>query len=201
MEIICKSSLDEYARHFWQRQRAKEDPKDKDAVTDIDKGGDPRWWLWKKYDFKLPRPDNDIVTIALLDQGEVEALLIHKYMVDDEWMQASNIVPEPKTRVLRDLTKIAISRGYFSSGCWNNTHHDFYHKWKKKGSLENAIKGDKPLVESVGPNEYEIVDGWGRLLPFVALLQEGYHFHPIECFVACRGYHALQRAKPPGLFV
>ena len=185
MKIIRDSSLDEYARHFWQRQRAKDVPGDKDAVNDIDKGGDPRWWLWKKYSFKLPRPDNGVMRIALLDQEEVEALLIHEYMVDDGWMHASNLVPEPKTRVLRDLAKIAIGRGYFSSGCWNNNHHIYYHQWRLKGSLKNVIKSDeKPLVESVGPNEYEIVDGWGRLLPFVTLLQEGYSFHPIECFVA-----------------
>ena len=29
----------------------------------------------------------------------------------------------------------------------------------------------------------EIIDGWGRLLPFEALLQEGYEFHPVETFV------------------
>ena len=187
MKIIKESSLREYAEHFWNRQRQprKKTPQDEDALADIDKGGDPRWWLWKKYSYKLPRLDNSIMRIALLDRKEVEALLVHQYMVDSEWMQASNLVPEPKTRVLRDLAKIAISRGYFTSGCWNNTHHTYYQKWREKGSLKNVIKGDeKPFVESVGPNEYEIVDGWGRLLPFVVLLQEGYSFHPIECFVA-----------------
>jgi hypothetical protein len=190
MKIIKESSLCEYAELFWNRQRKKEDPGDRDALTDIDRGGDPRWWLGKKYDYKLPRPDNDIVSIVLLDdQKEVESLLIHKYMVDNEWMQASNLVPEPKTRVLRDLAKITINRGYFSKGCWDNTHHKYYRKWMEKGSLENVIKGDeRPLIESVGPNEYEIVDGWGRLLPFVALLEK-FTFHPIECFVAWKAYH------------
>lgn len=194
MKLIKESSLGEYAQHFWNRQRNKKNPQDKDALADIEKGGDPRWWLWKKYDYKLPRSDNDIVAIVSLDdRKEVESLLIHKYMVDDEWMQTSKLVPEPKTRVLRDLAKIAIDRGYFSSGCWNNTHHLYYRKWTEKGSLENVIKGDeKPLIESVGPNEYEIVDGWGRLLPFVALLQK-YPFHSIECFVAWKAYPVPQK--------
>jgi len=30
---------------------------------------------------------------------------------------------------------------------------------------------EMPLIECIGPGTYKIVDGWGRLLPFVALLQ------------------------------
>ena len=46
------------------------------------------------------------------------------------------------------------------------------------------------LIECVRPGEYEIVDGWGRLLPFVALLRQGYDFHPVESFVAWRACDA-----------
>jgi len=38
--------------------------------------------------------------------------------------------------------------------------------------FENVIPStEMPLIECIGPGTYKIVDGWGRLLPFVALLQ------------------------------
>ena len=59
------------------------------------------------------------------------------------------------------------------------------------GSLKDVIAGSQTmLIECVRPGEYEIVDGWGRLLPFVALLRQGYDFHPVESFVACRACDA-----------
>lgn len=87
MEIIRESSLDEYARYFWNRQRTKSDPKDRDALADIDRDGDPLRWLRDIYPYKLPHLCNDLLRIAQLNQEEVESLLIHEYMVRDQWMQ------------------------------------------------------------------------------------------------------------------
>jgi hypothetical protein len=39
-------------------------------------------------------------------------------------------------------------------------------------------------VESVGDEMCEIVDGWGRLLPYAALIHNGCEFHPVETFLA-----------------
>ena len=61
--------------------------------------------------------------------------------------------------------------------------------WKEIGSLAHVISPeDRPLIETVAlaEPEYEIVDGWGRLLPFAALLHEGLAFHPFETFLASR---------------
>jgi len=65
-----------------------------------------------------------------------------------------------------------------------------YWAWRGIGSLANAIgPGDRPLIEAVeldGNPEYEIVDGWGRLLSFAALVLEGLTFFPFESFLASR---------------
>ena len=53
-------------------------------------------------------------------------------------------------------------------------------------SIFNSVKSPhfRTGVRKNGPAEYEIVDGWGRLLPFVVLLQQGFLFYPVEIFVA-----------------
>jgi hypothetical protein len=184
MKIIRESSLGEYAQHFWNRQRTKDDSNDRDALADIERGGDPLCWLREIYPYKLPRPCKDVIRIARLDQEEAESLLIHAYMPRDQWMQDRGVVPEPYTRRLKNLANTFICKGYFDKD-GNDKQQRYYCNWKQKGSLENLFNGlEKPLVECVGFKEYEIVDGWGRLLPFVTLLQQGYPFHPVECFVA-----------------
>ena len=75
MKIIRKSSLGDYAQHFWNRQQTKKDPRDRDALADIKKGGDPLRWLRDIYPYKLPRLCKDVLRIARLDQEEVESLL------------------------------------------------------------------------------------------------------------------------------
>lgn len=189
MKIINKSTLDEYAHVFWKRQRVKENLEDKEALDNIDDGGNPINWLKEKYHSKLPRWHDDVVIqIAELEQEEVENLLIHDYMPCDQWMKDRGVVPDPYTRKLQDLAKIFVYRGYFDR-LERDTQQEYFCAWKKKGSLENVIPStekplEMPLIECIGTGTYEIVDGWGRLLPFVALLQEGYRFYPVKCFVA-----------------
>jgi hypothetical protein len=190
MELIGESSLDEYARRFWQREGVKNDL-GREALADIANGGDPVEWLKKHYDYKLPRRENDIVRIALLNQEEVEALLIHDYMVSDNWMKKRGLVPDPHTRHLKELAAISIARGYFAHE-GNDTQHCKYRDWMSKGALKDVISStERTLIECVGSGKYEIVDGWGRLLPFAALLQQGHVFHPVESFVASRRRNSL----------
>jgi hypothetical protein len=186
MKIIRGSSLGEYAHLFWKRQRAKKNPQDRDALADIEKGGDPLRWLVDIYPYKLPHPCNRAVRLARLDQEEVESLLVHDYMPRDRWMQDRGVVPEPYTRRLKNLANTFIQRGYFDI-CWDDKQQIYYREWKAKGSLENVFnESEKTLIECVQSGDYEIIDGWGRLLPFVALLQQGYQFYPVECFVASK---------------
>lgn len=185
MKIICESSLEEYANSFWERQKTKKDPSDRNALADIKKGGDPLRWLRDMYPYKLPHLCNDVVKIAKLDKEDVESLLIHYYMPRDQWMQKRGVVPEAYTRRLKNLADTFISRGYFDTHWEDDKQQKYYNEWRKKHSLENVFNGsEKPLIEYVGSGDYEIIDGWGRLLPFAVLLNQEYAFYPVECFMA-----------------
>jgi hypothetical protein len=101
-------------------------------------------------------------------------------------MQERNVVPHQYTRKLKELANMFISREYFNS-FGPDKQQEYYRKWRAENSLKDVISGpERTLIECVGPGEYEIVDGWGRLLPFAALLQQRYRFYPVESFVAWR---------------
>jgi hypothetical protein len=187
MKTVSQSSLREYANHFWQRQKAKDDPNDKQALSDIEAGADPVKCLKDSYPYKLPHHDNNILSIVLFEsRQEVENLFIHKYMLCDNWMRERNLVPPPDTRTLGGLARTFRDRGYFTEP-QNNRDRQYrdFHDWQSKESLNNVIsREERPLIEVVGDGKYEIVDGWGRLLPFVVLLQIGLAFHSFESFLA-----------------
>lgn len=198
MRILRESSLDEYARGYWDREKRKNDA-GKHVWEEINtRGTNPVVAILEEHPYKLPRKANDIVRIALLEnREETEALLIHDYMPTDVWMQKMDLVPKMYTRKLGELAPIFLKPGKYFDKQEDpkkddlGTQYKCYHEWKKK-EKKDALKGlfagtEKPLIECIRPGEYEIVDGWGRLMPFVALLQEGYEFHPVEIFLAARG--------------
>ncbi|GBE04928.1 hypothetical protein BMS3Abin10_00547 [bacterium BMS3Abin10] len=187
MKTVSQSSLRKYANHFWQRQKAKDDPKDKIAIEDIEKGADPVPWLRDLYSYKLPHHKNGIINIVIFEsRQEVENLLIHEYMLCDDWMRERNLLPPPDTTTLGGLARTFLDRGYFSVPR-NDRHYRYFHNWQSIGSLNNVIsREERPLIEAVGDGKHEIVDGWGRLLPFVALLHKGLAFHPFESFLASK---------------
>lgn len=158
-------------------------------------GVDPLWQLRQPqrqggHPYKLPKkPENTVVRLVWLDIKDVKGLLIHDYMIADDWMQQRNLVPAPRSPVMCNLARTALDRGYFKSGRGDiQVRH--YHNWQTQRSLENAIPASDPIfIEHVGKEEYEIVDGWGRVLPFVALLLEGCSFHKVASFVALPNEH------------
>ena len=185
--LIGESSLSEYAQHFWNRQRKKNDPQDRNALADLEKGYDPLRWLRDKYPYKLPHPLNSLLRIVELNQEEVENLAIHNYMINDAWMnKARGITVESGCCKLKDLAMAFHKQRYFERD-WDDTQIKCYRQWKKEKSLEGKIAGlNRTLIEQAETDTYEIVDGWGRLLPYVTLIiEEGFKFYPVETFLAC----------------
>ncbi len=187
MEIISDSSLVEFSRHFWERE-ARKTQEGKEVFANVEAGGNAYEWLKKRHNYKLPRNHNDIVKVARLTRDEVGALMMRKDTVDNknEWANNRDLVPDPFTQVLSELASMALSRGYFINCQENDTQLKKYREWKQqpRPSLKEAITGsEKCSIQLVAPDQYEIIDGWGRLLPFEALLQEGYEFHPVEAFL------------------
>jgi hypothetical protein len=196
MRRIKESSLEEYARQFMERQRKKNDQNDKQAFAELDAGGDPVAILRKHpkkhpyAKYKFPKDENKYIFIMRIDIiDEVENLLIHEYMLDDDWMKERIPAHLRKERDLGYLAKSFVECEYFTDNSENDKGGQYknYLEWKDKGFLGNVIsQQEMPLIEEVGDQEYEIVDGWGRLLPFVALLHKGINFCPFEVFLASK---------------
>lgn len=194
MRLLSESSLREYAEHFWRRQRGKLDPNDIETLWAIDVGADPVALLRSRYVYKLPQPYNDSVSIVLITRwDEVKNLLVHDYLPNDGWMREREIVPHPFTRKLGDLATICLERGYFCTPR-RDRPIQYFKEWQSRASLANVLSiEERPLIEADGFGQYEIVDGWGRLLPFAALIIQGLAFEPFQIFLAwCT-------ASPPNL--
>jgi hypothetical protein len=185
MKMQAQCTLADYARQFWERQRGKKDPRDDAALKAISAGADPVVWLRNSHSYKLPRPENaNVAVVVLTEASEVHDLLVHDYLPTDSWMRDRGIVPEPFTRRLGDLAGMGLRRGYFCSSR-PDRQVEYFKRWAEAGSMANVLPADsRPLIEAVGEHGYEIVDGWGRLLPFAALISSGVPFAPFEVFLA-----------------
>jgi hypothetical protein len=191
LELVRESSLEEYARHFWSRQERKEAARDREPLDDIALGGDPVWWLGKTYPSKVPRSENDLVRVVRLNREEVEAIRLPGYALDDRWMELHGLVPVPRSTRMADLAARALEQGFFQETRprLRSSQHSYYDEWKRAGYLREALDGrDLPLIQRVRPGEYEIVDGWGRFLPFAALMLEGLPFAAVITFAADRSW-------------
>ena len=185
MRLVSSSTLKAYADDFWKRQRHKDDPNDRVAIPDIDGGGDSVAWLVNLYPYKLPKPRNRTVEIVQIESiQEVDQLLIHRGMIKDSWAVSRRLVPCPKSRRLGDMVTVALERDYFSAS-HPDTQIKIFRSWIGKPSTEGLIEEyGAPLIELTWPDEYEIVDGWGRLHAMSALVREGATFQSFTCFCA-----------------
>src|SRR5579859_2116536 len=144
MRLIQRSNLDEYARQFWQREKAKENWNNKTALSGIEKGESPVSWLANLHPYKLPQPYNAKVEVMEFESAhELYNLLIHDYMIRDNWMVERCLVPCPKTRRLGDMAEIGLERRYFETDR-ADTQIKLYKAWKDRNSLDGFI----------GDNEY-----------------------------------------------
>jgi hypothetical protein len=198
---IIEDQLREYAFNYYHREiHDKQNPNNRRAWAAIQADDDPITWMRKPkedegHPYKIPRAENDLVVIASLDTQEEVERLIQKV---DNWVNTRGLSahdlglkPDSYER-LGDLATMFRNRGYFTQHYDAKNHQPqhtqlrCYHEWKARRSLEGVLKGvNKPCIQYCPSGEYHILDGWGRLLPFMALLQEGgFEFHPIEAFVA-----------------
>jgi hypothetical protein len=185
MTFSADSTIEEYARQFWRRERDKGNQNGIQTFAAIERGADAVAFLREKHSYKLPRLNNSFVRIAVFtSRDEIEDLLIHDYMPNDNWMKERNLTPQPFTQRLGTLARICLERGYFASQ-HNDRQIRNYREWKARGTLRNVIAmEERPLVEVTESGATEIVDGWGRLLPVAALLLQGLPFAPIQVFHA-----------------
>jgi hypothetical protein len=107
MKFVAPSTLTEYARQFWRRERDKGNAQGIQNLKAVERGVDPVRLLQEAHSYKLPRQNNGHVSVvAFINRGEVESLLVHDYMPNDKWMQERGLVPQPFTRQLGILAEI-----------------------------------------------------------------------------------------------
>jgi hypothetical protein len=185
MKFIRESDLAEYADEFWKKQRTKDDPNDRSAIENLDKGGAPLPWLVNLYPYKLPNTSSQRIEVVEVSAAEeMDRFLIHHHNVADQWMVDRCLVPCPRSRRIGDLASLALKQHYFDISR-SDTQFRLYSRWREKKSIDGIIEEHgRPLIERTWPNEYEIVDGWGRLMAISALIKSGLDFHPFQCFLA-----------------
>jgi hypothetical protein len=187
MRFIEKATLDAYTRQFWQREGQKGNRDADAAISGIRSGESPIGWLANLYPYKLPQPYNATVELVEFQAAvELDRLLLHDYMIRDNWMVERCLVPCRKTRRLGDMAQIGLERRYFEIDR-DDTQVKLFKAWKDRTSLDGFI-GDQeyPLLEQTWEHELEIVDGWGRLHAMSALVRQGREFKPFKGFVATR---------------
>lgn len=195
MEHVRNSNLREYASQFWYRELYKGNrtfrcstsgKTNQDAFQAVYWGEDPALWLGNLHPYKLPAcRERCVVDVERLERSDLENLVIPGRLLDDKWFTIeARIVPNPRSNRLFDLARTANERDYFSKN-YDHTQIKCHRQWRGRGSLDGAITEDTmPLIELKESGEYEIIDGWGRLLPYEALVQRGFCYAPVPVFVA-----------------
>jgi len=196
--VICLRYLGEgdpkeYAEDYLSKERLKtrdeeKAPEDRELYEAFDRGADPVQLL-TKYRFKLPFESTEFqLEIVELDRDEIANLKVFDNLIQDGYMKVPG--PSSCTNRIGDLASHFLSVGYFSKpypdppqAQWTNYHAWVTHPGR---SLVGVMAGHRPLIQCIAPDEFQIVDGWGRFLPFEALLQEGFTFGPVESFRASR---------------
>jgi len=184
MRVVGKSSIEEYARWYLQRDRRKHT-----TLSIDDDASDPVETMRREHNGKMrdwfsASTRWDIV--ALDTVGDLGNLVF----LECDWTTAERLVIHdgPNYRLLSRVAMNAISENYFER------KHRAYYDELANGSLriegENRVAICSAEASEVGSNpaaQYYLLDGVGRCLPYMVLLTErAREFAPIEAFRATR---------------
>lgn len=99
-----------------------------------------------------------------------------------DWLQKHNLWRG--SHWLGDLAKAALETGFFKNENNQDTgQYKNYYRWRGK-KLQGQLDGyEKPLLVAED-NHNDILDGFGRLLPYLALVYDGEQFFPFEAYLA-----------------
>ena len=164
----------DYLLSFFTREQKKGEPMpERDKMKEI---------MLEKWPYKFPfygrrNASWNIVKISRIE--ELEQLWMHK---SGEWLETHGLWRG--SNFIKDIAKTAIETNFFNESKNQNTgQYKNYIQWKKTG-LKGQLDGhNKPLlVEEDG--HFDIVDGFGRLLPYLSLVYEGIKFYPFKAYFA-----------------
>jgi hypothetical protein len=179
MNIIRASSADEYLESFWTRDHRPpkcgdfpEPAKRLEAILRPPPKGFP---------YKFPFEGKTEVSwhiCQISSVSELEQLWMHK---SDDWLENHNLWRG--SHLLKDLARTSIDTDFFVVDRDRGSCRKNYDTWKPKGMKGQLDGHEKPMLVK-HPDYIDILDGFGRLLPCLALVYEGAEFHPFEAYLA-----------------
>lgn len=203
MKTVGACSRDDYITSFWERERLKSKPEcRKNPSCAIPQTlGEKEQKMLKCCPYKLPdKPDTEFIwqVRRIGSQKELGDLWTHK---DGDWLERHGLWEDsgefgvslggkrlPRQR-LAVYARKAIEGDFFGRESNRDTaQFRNYHNWKGKSLAGVLSKDERPML--VERKEYiDVLDGFGRLLPYLALILQG------SPFVAFDAYYAIE--QPP----
>jgi hypothetical protein len=180
MEIVRASHADEYLLAFWTRESR---PGKNGEFPPPDKRLER---ILGKYPYKFPCEGKKEVSWHICRVSSV-AELGQLWMHRDDWLTKWRI--EEWSHWLKDLADIVQRNKFFERPTEDQgSVRENYDNWKKEKTLKGKLDDhEKPLLVQY-PYFTVIVDGWGRLLPYHVLVNEGMDFQPFQAFLAVPRY-------------
>jgi len=176
-EIVGSCTADDYLLSFFTRE--KNQKKWHGEIPPLEKRKETLLANWpSKFPFKGEREATwHICQICTVE--ELEQLWMHKH---GDWLEKHDLWHG--SHWLGDLAKTAIETGFFQNSNKRDTgQYKNYCRWKDK-KLHGQLDGyEKPLLVEED-NHIDILDGFGRLLPYLVLVYEGKEFFPFSAYLA-----------------
>lgn len=178
MKIVKPCTADDYLLSFFIREKNQ----GKWRCGEIPPPEKRRETLLEKWPSKFPFRGEREATWHICEISrveELEQLWMHKH---EDWLEKRGLWRG--SHWLCDLTKTALEIGFFKEKKNDDTgQYKNYYRWKGK-ELHGQLNGhEKPmLVEE--DNHINILDGFGRLLPYLAMVYEGKQFFQFETYLA-----------------
>jgi hypothetical protein len=175
MKIVKPSTENDYLLSFFIREHNK-------RRCEIPPPEKRRETLLKKWPSKFPFEGEKELTwhiCRISTVEELEQLWMHKH---GDWLEKHDLWRG--SHWLGDLAKTTLEMGLFKNKNYQDTgQYKNYYRWRDtelKGQLDGH---ERPLLVEEG-NHIDICDGFGRLLPYLALIYEGKQFFPFHAYLA-----------------
>lgn len=176
MNIVRESHADEYLHSFWTREsrpgKNGEFPPPNERLTRI----------LGRFPYKFPCEGKKEISWHICQISSVPELgLLWKHK--DDWLTKWGI--EASSHWLKDLADIVQNGKFFEKPKDNQgSVRDNYDHWKADKTLKGKLDDhERPLLVKY-PYFTAITDGWGRLLPYHVLVNEGLEFQPFQAYLA-----------------
>lgn len=183
MKTVRQCEPDEYLMSFWLRQivvNRKRDALPPPCRLKAD--------LLQKYPYKLPYNGATEATWEICEVSTIQELEQLWMKRSGVWLAEKRLLLDPNASgaFLGELTARAHETRFFANHADNHDTGQLktYLRWRPTGLAGVLDSYERPLIQQED-DRIGIVDGWGRLLPYLYLAKyESLAFLPFQCFFA-----------------